>query len=159
MGVFVECSDTRKGLTHPNRKSRAIRYCATSAVGTEVIERAKALTLRLEAQKRLKAELLRAKLRGEVNQADYAQANADFDDEIDAITQELHTLQSQRGTLDAFLRFAELMLVDVAAAWQQADVERRIRVQNFLFQGGIAYHENDKFLNTVNPTLFQHFNN
>ena len=53
------------------------------------------------------------------------------------------------------LRFAELMLVDVAAAWQQADVERRIRVQNFLFQGGIAYHENDKFLNTVNPTLFQ----
>jgi Zn-dependent oligopeptidase len=147
---------------------RSLRPDATTiaqfpAIATEVWaqrrgdagSRAKALTLRLEEQKRLKAELLRAKLRGEVNQADYAQANADFDDEIDAITQELHTLQSQRGTLDAFLRFAELMLVDVAAAWQQADVERRIRVQNFLFEGGIAYHENDKFLNTGNPTLFQ----
>ena len=31
--------------------------------------------LRLEEQKGLKAELLRAKLRGEVNQADYAEAN------------------------------------------------------------------------------------
>ena len=115
----------------------------------------KQLTAQLEDQKRLKAELLRAKLRGEVNQADYAQANAEFDDEIEAITQELHAARSQRGTLDAFLRFSKLMLVDVAAAWQRADVEQRIRVQNFLFRGGIAYHQEPKFLNTANPTLFQ----
>ena len=90
------------------------------------------------------AELLRARLRGEVNQADYAQANADFDDDIDGITRELHAVRSQRGTLDAFLRFAKLMLVDVAAAWQRADAEQRLRVQNFLFQGGVAYHRNQK---------------
>jgi len=113
------------------------------------------LTARLEEQKKLKAELLRARLRGEVNQADYAQANADFDDDIANITQELHAVRSQRGTLDAFLRFAKLMLVDVAAAWQRADAEQRLRVQNFLFQGGVAYHRNQKFLNTPNPTLFQ----
>jgi hypothetical protein len=113
------------------------------------------LTARLEEQKRLKAELLRARLRGEVNQADYAQANADFDDDIAGITQELHAVRSQRGTLDAFLRFAKLMLVDVAAAWQRADAEQRLRVQNFLFQGGVAYHRNQKFLNTTNPSLFQ----
>ena len=47
------------------------------------------------------------------------------------------------------------MLVDVAAAWQRADAEQRLRVQNFLFQDGIAYHQNQKFLNTTNPTLFQ----
>ena len=90
-----------------------------------------------------------------MNQADYAEANAEFDDEIEGITQELHAVRGQRGTIDAFLRFAKLMLVDIAAAWQRADVEQRIRVQNFLFQGGIAYHENEKFLNTANPTLFQ----
>lgn len=98
---------------------------------------------------------MRAKLRGEVTHADYAQANADFDDDIDGITQELHAVRSQRGTLDAFLRFAKLMLVDVAAAWQRADAEQRLRVQNFLFGTGIAYHQNQKFLNTTNPTLFQ----
>jgi site-specific DNA recombinase len=115
---------------------------------------AKALTARLEEQQSLKAELLRARLRGEVNQADYAQANTEFDDEIDGIAQELQAVRSQRGTLDAFLRFAKLMLVDIAAAWQRADVEQRIRVQNLLFQGGIWYDKNEKFLNTANPTLF-----
>jgi len=115
----------------------------------------KTLKARLEEQKMLKAELLRAKLRGEVNQADYAQANADFDAEIDDITQKLQAGWSQRGTLEAFLRFAKLMLVDIAAAWQRADVEQRLRVQNFLFQGGIAYEKHEKFLNTPNPTLFQ----
>src|SRR5260370_14838872 len=115
----------------------------------------KQLTARLEDQKKLNAELLRAKLRSEVNQADYAQANSDFDDEIEAITHEVYAARSQGGTLDAFLRFSKLMLVDVAAAWQRADVEQRLRVQNFLFRGGIAYHQHQKFLNTANPTLFQ----
>jgi hypothetical protein len=46
------------------------------------------------------------------------------------------------------------MLVDVATAWQRADAEQRLRVQNFLFQGGVAYHRNQKFLNTTNPSLF-----
>jgi hypothetical protein len=93
--------------------------------------------------------------RGLHQMADYAQANADFDEAIDGITQELHAVGTQRGMLDAFVRFAKLMLVDVAAAWQRADIEQRLRVQNFLFQGGVAYHQNQKFLNTTNPTLFQ----
>jgi outer membrane PBP1 activator LpoA protein len=115
----------------------------------------KQLTARLEEQKGLKSELLRAKLRGEVNQADYARANAYFDDDIDSITEQLQALRSPGGTLDAFIRFTSLMLVDVADAWQRANVEQRLRVQNFLFQGGIAYHQNQKFLNTAKPTLFQ----
>lgn len=115
----------------------------------------KELRIRLEEQKMLKGKLLRAKLRGEVNQADYLQANSDFDNEIHAITQQLHAGHSQHGTIDAFLRFANLMLVDIAAAWQRAEIEERLRVQNFLFQGGIEYEKTQKFLNTANPTLFQ----
>jgi hypothetical protein len=110
---------------------------------------------RLEEQRKLKAELLRARLRGEVSQADYAQANADFADEIEGISEDLRAARSQRGTLDAFLRFSTFMLMDVAAAWQRADVEQKLRVQNFLFRGGIAYHQDQKFLNTANPTLHQ----
>jgi hypothetical protein len=98
-------------------------------------------------------ELLRAKLRGEGSQADYARANADFDDEIEGIAQQLPALRSQRGTLDAFVRFSKLMLMDVSAAWQRADVEQRLRVQNFLFRDGIAYHQNQKFLTTANLAL------
>ena len=76
-------------------------------------------------------------------------------DQIDAITKELTASHSQHGTLDAFLRFSKLMLVDIATAWQRADVEQRVRVQNFLFQDGISYEKNQRFLNTANATLFQ----
>jgi hypothetical protein len=47
------------------------------------------------------------------------------------------------------------MLVNVAAAWQRADAEQRPRVHNFLFRDGVAYHQEQKVLNTANPTLFQ----
>ena len=63
--------------------------------------------------------------------------------------------QSQRGTRDAFLHFSKLLLVDIAAAWQRADVEQRVRIQNFLFQDRIAYEKNHRFLNTAEVTLFQ----
>jgi len=115
----------------------------------------KELDVRLNEQKKLKAELLRAKLRGEVSQVDYLQANADFDEEIEGIAQQISTLRSQRGTLDAFLGFSKLMLVDISAAWQRAEAEQRLRVQKFLFRDGVAYHQDQKFLNANNPTLFQ----
>ena len=57
--------------------------------------------------------------------------------------------------MTAFLCFSKLMLVDVAAAWQRADAEQRLCVQNFLFRDGVAYHQDQKFLNTANHTLFQ----
>jgi len=90
----------------------------------------KKLKIRLEEQRM--AELLRAKLRGEVSQADYAPANFDFDNDIDAISQQLNASRSQHGTLDAFLRFSKLMLVDIASAWQRAEVEQRVSCSKFL---------------------------
>ena len=113
----------------------------------------KELDVHLNEQKKLKAERLRAKLRGEVSQADDVQANADFDEEIEGIAQQISTLRSQRGTLDAFLGFSKLMLLDISAAWQRADAEQRLGVQNFLFRDGVAYHQDQ--LNTNTLTLFQ----
>jgi site-specific DNA recombinase len=115
----------------------------------------KELTARLEEQKKLKAELLRARLRGDVSQADYAQTTVEFDEEIAVVSRQLHALRSQRGTLDVFLRFSKLMLVDISAAWERADAQQKLRVQDFLFQDGVAYDQDQKFLNTTNPTLFQ----
>lgn len=98
---------------------------------------------------------MRTRLLGEVSQVDYVQANSDLDDEIDTIKQQLNGNHTQRGTLAAFLRFSKLMLVDIAAAWQQARIEQRVSVHNFLFQGGIACDRDRKFSNTANVTLFQ----
>ena len=109
----------------------------------------------LSQLEKLKTELLRAKLRGEVSQVDYALGNSEFDEEIANIKQQLETVRSRHRTLDAFLRFSKLMLVDIASAWRRAPIEQRVSVQNFLFHDGIAYTEETKFLNTAKPTLFQ----
>ena len=113
------------------------------------------LKVKLVEQEALKRELLLAKLRSELSRADYARANLEFDGEIARINQQMDAAQLQRGTLDRFLRFSKLMLTDIAAAWQKADVEQRVGVQNFLFHNGIAYNKANKFLNTDKPSLFQ----
>jgi hypothetical protein len=55
------------------------------------------LAAKLDEQKKLKSELLRAKLRGEVSQTDYEQANAEFSREIADIEKGLREIESDRA--------------------------------------------------------------
>ncbi len=114
----------------------------------------KRLLTRLESQKRLKTELLKAKLRSEITQADYQQANTEFTDEITSVEEQLQIIQTGKATLERFVQFSELMLVDIAVAWLKAGAEQRQRVQNLLFSDGVLYSEHSGFLNTSKPSLF-----
>jgi DNA invertase Pin-like site-specific DNA recombinase len=60
----------------------------------------KRLLTRLESQKRLKTELLKAKLRSEITQADYQQANTEFTDEITSVEEQLQIIQTGKATLE-----------------------------------------------------------
>jgi hypothetical protein len=52
---------------------------------------------RLEEQKRLKRELLKAMLGGKISNAEYSEANAEFGAEIAVTEQELQAVNSKRG--------------------------------------------------------------
>jgi site-specific DNA recombinase len=114
----------------------------------------KRLTARLEDQKRLKGELLKAKLRGEISQADYEQANVDYAAEIAETMEQLQACSTDGATMEAFIRFAELSLVDIAGTWKMATPEDRQKVQNLLFEGGLHYSKEDGILNRSNTSLF-----
>jgi hypothetical protein len=105
-------------------------------------------------QRRLKSELLLAKLRQEISQADYVTANARFDTEITALEQRLHALHTDDIEFDAFLRFGQAMLLDMAKAWQLAEPEQKIGVQELLFQDGISYSQESGQFEHRNPCLF-----
>jgi len=107
-----------------------------------------------EEQKKLKSELLRAKLRDEIEQSDYEQANAEFTREIADIERELRAVDSAQANSDAFLRFAELQLLDVEGAWLMATPEERVRVRNLLFQDGLTYLPDSGISNTSNSCLY-----
>ena len=68
--------------------------------------------------------------------------------------QELESIASKRGTQDAFLRFAELHLVDIARACRIASPEFRQRVQNLLFEDGLHYSTEAGILNRAKSSLF-----
>jgi site-specific DNA recombinase len=115
---------------------------------------AKAVSARLEEQKRLKSELLLAKLRHEINQSDYVGANALFDREIAALEEKLAATTTDHIEFDAFVRFGQAMLLDIAQAWQLARPEQKIGVQKLLFQDGISYSQETGEFKHLNPCLF-----
>jgi hypothetical protein len=55
----------------------------------------------------MKSELLRAKLRGEVSQADYAQANAKFGAEISILTEKIALTNTEADELRRFRSLRE----------------------------------------------------
>jgi hypothetical protein len=89
-----------------------------------------------------------------VEQKDYEQANAEFTEQIASIEQQLEILLSNKATLERFVGFAELMLVDISAAYQRAEPEQKQGVQTLLFKEGLLYSEDQGFLNTSKPSLF-----
>jgi hypothetical protein len=50
--------------------------------------------------------------------------------------------------------FAELMLVDIAAAYERAGPGQKHGVQTLLFKEGLLYSKDQGFLNTSKPSLF-----
>jgi hypothetical protein len=94
-------------------------------------------TARLEEQKRLKSELLRAKLRGEVSQSDHEQGNVKFSREIVDPERQLRTIGAATADRDAFVRFCERAIIDIPGVWRCASDDQRRRVRQILFSDGI----------------------
>ncbi len=114
----------------------------------------KKLVARMEEQRKLKRELLKAMLSGKVSHSDYEDANTECSAELAVTEQELQAISCKRGTLDAFVRFAELHLTDIAHAWEIAEPEQRQRVQNLLFESGLHYSPDTGILNRSKSSLF-----
>jgi hypothetical protein len=62
----------------------------------------------------------------------------------------------KRGTVTvrAFLVFGDVMLMDIAGAWQQSAADQKLRVQNLLFQGGLHYSQENRDFRHPKPCLF-----
>jgi hypothetical protein len=83
---------------------------------TSVEKTRRKLERSLEDRKKLKRNLLKAKLREEISQADYEDANRQYTSEIVAIEEQLQELNEGNSSVAAFLQFAELQLLDIGGA-------------------------------------------
>jgi len=107
----------------------------------------------LEEQKRMKSELLRAKLRGEVTQADYAQANAELNAEGFLLAEKI-AVNSEDRSFGGFIRFGKAAMADFVKAWQRATGDQKSGVQTLVFQDGLLYSSESRKFEHLNPHLF-----
>lgn len=117
-------------------------------------KRANKLTARLEEQKQLKSELLRAKLRDEVCQSDDEEGNTEFSREIREIERQLRTFDAATADRNGFLRFCELAIADIPSVWRVANEDQRRRVLNLLLPNGILVGADRKISNPQKCSLF-----
>ena len=114
------------------------------------------LNAKLVEAKKQKSSLLKMRVSGELSAEEFAEANAEYTQQIADLDHELQTLQNVEGQRDAFMRFLELRLTDIAGAWVKASPDARVRVQTLLFSDGISYDPKTSSLNPAKSTLYQH---
>jgi site-specific DNA recombinase len=120
----------------------------------DVEKQEKKLKARLEEQRQLRRALRDAMLRGTITAEQFKEGDEEFGAEIAVTEQEIQAIGSQRETLDAFIRFSEIHMTDIARAWEIAEPEQRQRVQNLLFQDGLLYSPEQGILNRSTSSLF-----
>lgn len=114
------------------------------------------LNAQLTEVKRQKSGLLKMRLNGELSPEEFKENNAEYQQQIEEIEYELHTVQSASVKQEAFMRFLEVRLLDVAGAWEKASPESRTRVQTILFAEGLSYDPKSQSLNSAKSTLYKH---
>jgi site-specific DNA recombinase len=121
----------------------------------DVEKETRKLNTKIEELRKLKAALLRKNLNGTVTDSEYREAKSEFDAEISTIEDELRLFEASRAKSETFVKFAELMVADIAQAWEIAGPEQQQRVQNLLFGDGLAYSKESGFLNRSKSSLFK----
>ena len=84
----------------------------------------------------------------------FEQMNAKFAEEIATLEGQIAEANTEKATFEQLLEFSKSMLVDIATAWERADLDQKQRVQNALFPRGLKYDPERGILNSDNECLF-----
>ncbi len=136
-------NDFPKMLAEVRKRERGDSEAAGKRLQRELVDR-----------RTLKQELLLAKLRREISQSDYEQANKQFDAEILEIEQRLIEAGESRASVEQLVDFSTRQLQDVGGLWRRLPGEHKQRVQTLLFSAGLRYSPETKSLNHSNSSLF-----
>jgi site-specific DNA recombinase len=113
--------------------------------------------LKAELSERINSQgkLLLKYVDGDKNIAPYfEQMNRQFEEQITDLRAQIAELEVEKVTLAELMEFSKSVLVDIATAWERADVDQKQRVQNVLFPNGLKYDPGKGILNSDKDCLF-----
>jgi site-specific DNA recombinase len=120
-----------------------------------ISERQRVQSARLSDKRALHHALIDAKLRGELDQNDFADTNQRYKAEIAEIEEAQKTLISESDTLRTLSADTERKLTNLLGTWKKAGLSVRQELQSSLFPDGLVYSESQRFLCTANESLQQ----
>jgi site-specific DNA recombinase len=118
------------------------------------------LSLELKEKRKLQGKLVEKYLQDDAAIVPhFKQLNGRFDEEIAELEAQIAEADMEKATFDQLWEFSKSLLVDIATAWERADVSQKQRVQNVLFPSGLKYHPEKGILNSDNDCLFNQLEN
>ncbi|HYL13824.1 MAG TPA: recombinase family protein [Terriglobales bacterium] len=115
----------------------------------------RALKIRLDEQKRLNSQAVKAKLTGELSSDDFDLLKQNITDEIQKIEAALSSLEQERKMLQEMSQQARLEKISFLATWRAAGIEGKLKLQQAMFPDGLVWSHETGFLNPKNQGLMQ----
>ena len=163
--VFVPAEELDKafvdwlGQYEPTTEYLALLPDIAKEVWAKRQERAKqdsrALTIKLQEQRHLNSEAIKAKLKGDLLQEDFDALKVNITEEIARIEAALNALESERSTMEELIAQTQRELIDLPAAWAKAGLSERRELCSMLFPDGLVWSHSMGFLNSQNTSIMQ----
>lgn len=117
----------------------------------------RSLTLRLQEQNTLNQNIILAKLRGEVTQADFDAVKPSIAKAIADLEASQRALEMESGTMSAFIEATERKVIDLVATWRAAGVSERQELQNAVFPAGLPCSAKNGFFEPDKASIIKDF--
>jgi site-specific DNA recombinase len=115
----------------------------------------RALTIKLQEQKHLNSEAIKAKVKGELLAEDFDALKQSITEETARIEAALTALESERSTMEELIAQTQRELIDLPAAWAKAGLSERRELCSMLFPDGLVWSHSMGFLNSQNTSIMQ----
>ena len=112
------------------------------------------VTRQLTAAIGLRDGLIEKYIAGKIADSVYERTAPLYEAKVSALEAELRECEASAAEVDGFVDFGELLLVNMARLWEQAQPEERVLVRTLLFSEQLLCSENGRLSNRDNPCLF-----
>ena len=119
---------------------------------------AKQLARKLQDQGVLNEKTIKAKLLGELSEADFTVMKASIDRETGQIKEQIAALDAEKSSLLALMEQTDAEIINFRKSWESASLARKREVQSALFPEGLAYDPELFYFCPANPSLVQLLN-
>jgi DNA invertase Pin-like site-specific DNA recombinase len=115
----------------------------------------RALMRRLDEQTTLNQKAIKAKLLGELSEADFHIMKESITQETAQIQEQITALDAEQSSMEDLMAQTEREVINFSRSWGEAGTARKREIQSALFPEGVAWDSKLGYFCPANPTLIQ----